>query len=237
MTARRYLALDRALPRLAEADQSLSRTMARLDDAALQQPSLCPGWTRAHVLAHLARNAEALHRLTRRADTGEDVQAYPSREARDADIERSAGQSAVRLRADVTTASAAFRARAEHLRGRTDLSPVTISAGASLAGDQVVWARLREVTYHHVDLDTGFTFEDVPAEVLHAGLREAVDRLNDHASTPSLTLVASDGMRWHLGSGGPEVHGRPGGLLLWLVRGKPEAVQSNRPLPRLPGFG
>lgn len=237
MSERRYLPLERALDRLDEADAALARTMAGLDDTALKAPSLCEGWTRAHVLGHLARNAEALHRLTRRADTGEEVTAYPSAETREADIERSATQPAVRLRADVTTASAALRARLEHLRGRSDLSPVELGRSGTLAGDQVAWARLREVTYHHVDLDAGFTFADVPTEVLHAGLREAVDRLGARPTSPSLTLVASDGMRWHLGSGGPEVHGSPAGLLLWLTRGVQDGVHSARPLPSLPAWG
>ena len=32
----------------------------QLDDAAIAEPSLLPGWTRGHLLAHLARNADAL---------------------------------------------------------------------------------------------------------------------------------------------------------------------------------
>ena len=35
------------------------RTAAGLDDEAIRADSLCQGWTRAHVLSHLARNAES----------------------------------------------------------------------------------------------------------------------------------------------------------------------------------
>jgi maleylpyruvate isomerase len=38
----------------------LIRTAAGLDDGTVRAPSLCEGWTRAHVLSHIARNADAL---------------------------------------------------------------------------------------------------------------------------------------------------------------------------------
>jgi len=37
--------------------------LADLRDDGFTAPSLLPGWTRAHVAAHLARNVEALIRL------------------------------------------------------------------------------------------------------------------------------------------------------------------------------
>ena len=38
----------------------LVRTVDALDDEQWPQPSLLPGWSRAHVVAHLLLNAEAL---------------------------------------------------------------------------------------------------------------------------------------------------------------------------------
>ncbi len=42
------------------ATDTLLATVSRLTDADLDHPSLCEGWTRGHVVAHLARNAEAI---------------------------------------------------------------------------------------------------------------------------------------------------------------------------------
>ena len=45
---------------LPEATQRLVRTVDGLDDDDWRRPSLLPGWTRAHVVAHLALNAEGM---------------------------------------------------------------------------------------------------------------------------------------------------------------------------------
>lgn len=237
MSTATYMAMDHALSRLEEADAALTRTMARLDDAALREPSLCPGWTRAHVLAHLARNADALQRLLVWADSGVPTPAYASAEDRDREIEEGAQQKAVQLRVDVRTSSDQFRRRAQALRGRTDLATVRIGTGRPLAGDQIPWTRLREVTFHHVDLDAGFTFADVAPDVVRSGIVEAVERLSGRVGCPPLTLLGSDGRRWNVGGGGQEVRGRPHQLLLWLARGRDEGLQSHRPLPPLPAWG
>ncbi|HSK26952.1 MAG TPA: maleylpyruvate isomerase N-terminal domain-containing protein, partial [Jiangellales bacterium] len=84
-----------------ESTARLLATAHRIGDDALTGASLCPGWSRAHVLGHLARNAEALGRLCAWARTGEPTPMYPSREARAADIEASARQPRRRLLEDV----------------------------------------------------------------------------------------------------------------------------------------
>ncbi len=47
-----------------------------------------PGWTRAYVLAHLARGADAMRNLLVGARSGEDRAAYASAEARAAETEQ-----------------------------------------------------------------------------------------------------------------------------------------------------
>jgi maleylpyruvate isomerase len=237
MSTASYMSLDHALARLEEADAALLRTVSGLDDRAVREPSLCEGWSRAHVIAHLARNAEAMQRLVTWAETGVPTQSYASPEGREREIEESAKQDAVRLRVDLATASEAFRMRASHLRGRSDLATVRNLNGMPLAGDQIPWARLREVVFHHVDLDAGFTFADAPPDVVRAGLQETVDRLSGRVGCPPLTLVGTDGRRWHVGGGGQEVRGRPSQLLLWLARGRDEGLESHAPLPPLPRWG
>ena len=70
-------------------------------DSWARQPSLLPGWTRGHVLNHLALNAEAMMRTLSGTVRGEKIPMYDSEDARAADIEAGAGRSAAELAADV----------------------------------------------------------------------------------------------------------------------------------------
>ena len=53
---------------------------------AYAEPSELPGWTRAHVLAHVALNARRPDRRPHRRRRGQAVPMYPSQDARDGDI-------------------------------------------------------------------------------------------------------------------------------------------------------
>ncbi|MGW0202053.1 maleylpyruvate isomerase N-terminal domain-containing protein, partial [Nonomuraea sp. NPDC003201] len=72
---------------LASATGRLLATAASLSDADLAEPSLLPGWTRGHVLAHVAQNADSHLNLLTWAKTGVKVPQYASHEARTAAIE------------------------------------------------------------------------------------------------------------------------------------------------------
>ena len=97
--------MDPALQPLSDqidfATQRLLGTARIIDDADLQAPSLLPGWSRGHVLAHLARGADALRNLMIGVRTGQPRPAYASPEARAADIEQSATQPRAALIDDV----------------------------------------------------------------------------------------------------------------------------------------
>ncbi len=98
-------------------------TVASLADDELSKPAKCEGWTRAHVIAHLARGADAMTNLATWAVTGQETPAYESREKRDADIEAGASLSAAELAADLEKANArlleAFQALKDGVRVET----------------------------------------------------------------------------------------------------------------------
>jgi hypothetical protein len=50
--------VEEAAKELSTATDSLVDGIGRLTDADARGPSLLPGWTRGHVLTHLARNAD-----------------------------------------------------------------------------------------------------------------------------------------------------------------------------------
>ena len=59
-----------SLDRLAAATDRVLATATGMNDAQAREPSLLPGWTRGHVLSHIARNADGLGNLLRWARTG-----------------------------------------------------------------------------------------------------------------------------------------------------------------------
>ncbi|MFC6341752.1 maleylpyruvate isomerase N-terminal domain-containing protein, partial [Nocardioides hankookensis] len=70
---------------LPEATRQLIRTADALDDEEYAAPSGLPGWSRGHVLAHLALNAEGLAGALRGILEGTRTTMYASPEARDGD--------------------------------------------------------------------------------------------------------------------------------------------------------
>src|SRR5215467_9630210 len=101
-----------SLDRLAAANDRLLATTTGLSDARAREPSLLPGWTRGHVLTHIARNADGLRNLLIWARTGTETPMYASAESRSADIEAGAGRPAADLAADVRESAAAFASEA-----------------------------------------------------------------------------------------------------------------------------
>ena len=93
--------------------------------------------------------------------------------------------------------------------------------------------RLREVVFHHVDLDAGFAFADVDPELLRLLLDEEVRRLRACDPAPDVTLRTPEGDEWTVGEGTASVTGDRAALLGWLGRGLTAGVTGD-PLPRLP---
>ena len=99
-------ALTAALDEMAASTDRVLATVDRFDDNDVRQPSLLPGWTRGHVLTHLARNADGMVNLVQAARTGDGQVMYPGgREGRAADIEAGAGRHLGDLRLDLAEAA------------------------------------------------------------------------------------------------------------------------------------
>ena len=105
------------LRELATATGQLLGDLDDLSDAQVAGPSLLPGWTRGHVLTHLARNAEGGIRLLGWARTGVPSYEYESLAARAAAIEAGADRPAATLIQDVRQTADAFAAAATGMPG------------------------------------------------------------------------------------------------------------------------
>jgi maleylpyruvate isomerase len=210
-------------------------TASRLTDDDVAAPSLCEGWTRGHVLTHIARNAEAMVRLTRWAVSGQREEMYPGgTEKRDADIEAGAGRGAAEQLADLRGTASALAEDFPRLGGDLATSEVEMRGGFVVPSASLPFLRLRELVLHHVDLDAGYTLADVEGPVLVRLLDDAVSRLRLSHRAPSLTLRTDEGDTWTVGSGDTEVTGPRHGILLWLARRVPSGVSSAHDLPQLP---
>ncbi|UXY26885.1 maleylpyruvate isomerase family mycothiol-dependent enzyme [Streptomyces sp. HUAS TT20] len=203
----------RDLASVRDATERLLTAAAALDNASTAEPSRLPGWTRGHVLAHLARNADALVNVL------EGRPMYESGEARDADIERDAPRALDVQLADLRESGARFQAAgaAPADWART----VELRNGVTDSASRVPFRRWVEVELHHVDLGIGYELEDLPADFTQRETDFLAERFGGHPSVPSTALVADGGRTWTTGGGAPggpiAVEGTAADLLGWLA--------------------
>ncbi|MFJ8113678.1 maleylpyruvate isomerase family mycothiol-dependent enzyme [Streptomyces sp. NPDC096132] len=177
-------------------------------DAALTgpgEPSALPGWSRGHVVAHVAANADALGHLVHWAATGEPTPMYSSPGERAAGIERGARLPAVELTAWLRRSADALATAMDALDDRQWRREVVTAQGRTVPATELPWLRSREVCVHAIDLATGPTFADLPPDFLTALCEDVVLKRATAATTgPALLLRTPDGHRWDLpGEGEP----------------------------------
>lgn len=168
--------MDTAQRRLSDqiddATQQLLSTARVIPESGLRAPSMLPGWTRAHVLAHLARSADAMRNLLIGARDGQDRPAYASAEARSADIEQGASRPPADLAADVASSAMALRTFAARLPEQAWQYQVQVLGSAPFPAGQLLVRRLVEVELHHCDLGLGYRPADWPASFTELDLAE-----------------------------------------------------------------
>lgn len=150
--------------RIDQATQRLLDTARTITDPDLRVPSMLPGWTRGHVLAHLARNADGMRNVLVGVRTGQDRPAYASAEAREAGIEQDAGRRATEQAADLASSAMALRTVARQLPDAGWQVPVRMLDGTDFfPAAELLTRRLAEVELHHCDLGAGYGPGDWPA--------------------------------------------------------------------------
>lgn len=218
-------------------------TVERFTEGDVAAPSLCAGWSRAHVLTHLARNAEGIARASRAATSGTGETMYAGLAERDADIEAGAHRRADELAADVRDTARALAPELARVHP-SELHDVRIErtpGGPTFWAANLLFMRLREVVVHHIDLDAGFGFDDLDqpdlTEIADLFLRDAVARLAAAEDPLHLTLRSDAGEEHVVGDGTIRVTGTLGALLRWLLRQDATGVRSDTALPELPPGG
>ena len=212
-------------------EEHLGTALGRLTDEEFEGPSLLAGWTRAHVLAHLARNADALGNLLTWARTGVETPAYPTDDARDTQIAETAALSPTELRADVLAATRRFAAVVREMPAEAWSAQVRSRRGQLMAAAELPWLRAREVWVHSIDLDAGIGFADLPEDVLAGVVDDVFRQWDARDAVPDVALFAGD-REW--GTGSLAVAGTLPAVTAWITgRSDGADLQADGPLPTL----
>ncbi|MEU6234526.1 maleylpyruvate isomerase family mycothiol-dependent enzyme [Kitasatospora sp. NPDC047058] len=229
---------DERLRLVAAGTGHLLHTVAELKPEALAEPSALPGWTRGHVLAHLARNADSLVNLLNGARTGTDIPQYAGNEARDQGIEDGAGRPLDVQLDDLRDSDGRFTSAAALLPAGAWTAEVRHRTGYTFPACDIPWKRLMEIEYHHVDLDAGYTPAHWPEPFAVAEFRRLAGKLAGAADLPAVELVADDTAdRGMIGTGTPALtaEGPVRALAAWLSgRSDGDGLQVHRDGVQLP---
>jgi len=140
--------------------------LAGLSEGDYAAPSALPGWTRKHVVAHLAANAEAIGNLVHWARTGERTPMYASPRQRAEDIEKGSRLDGAELTRWFTASAARLAAGMAALSDEEWRTEVVTAQGRTVPASETPYMRGREVLVHAVDLAVGLTFADLPDDFL-----------------------------------------------------------------------
>lgn len=171
----------------------LLATITSLPAEVIAAESLLPTWSIAHVLTHLARNADSVVRRLNGAREFRLVEQYDGGQVgRAREVAAGAMRDPEIIKQDVIDSCAAVD------RAFTDCPddvwdrPILLGTGEQRPATRLVTGRWREVEVHHVDLGLAYTHEDWDDAFVTQFLPQVVDSL------PSRTAKA-ELLAWALG--------------------------------------
>lgn len=207
-----------------------SRKLNELADDQFDAPSLLPGWTRAHVAAHVGLNARAITHLTEWASTGVETPMYSTTTEREDEIEFAATLPIQAIRNLSAHAAVHLNVEWRDLSEDAWKHEIRTAQGRIMPVSETVWMRTREVWVHAVDLDNGGSVSQFPSELLDLLLSDLVTvwRRKRVAGSPNIRLEPSD--RTNVYSIDPDadataVMGTAADLVVWGIgRGRHHAT-------------
>ena len=196
-----------------------------LDETAFAAASELPGWSRRHVTAHLAANADAVGNLVHWAATRERTPMYSSPEQRTADIETHSTRAGDELRTWFDASDARLSEAMGALTPEQWSTEVVTAQGRTVPASETPWMRAREVMVHAVDLGTGTTFADLPSDFLEALAADMVAKRSATGGRPLVLRPTDVEDRWHVeGTGSSATVTGPLADLVAYLAGRHAAV-------------
>jgi maleylpyruvate isomerase len=223
------------LGRMQRESAMVMATVASLADDELSKPTKCEGWTRAHLIGHLAHGADAMTNLATWALTGEETPAYESRAKRDADIAAAAMLTAAELTGALEQADARLLEAFQKLADGVQVATLPTLFSGEINAFSLPARRTTELIVHHDDLDTTWEWHEADPDAILDSIEVCVLRLQVTPGCPGLQIVAGEGEEWIVGDGSFKIEGYYDELLPFLARGQvEEGLQYEGELPKLP---
>ena len=147
----------------AASHQRLLQALDGLTDEQCRKPSMLTGWSRGHVLSHLANNAYSHLRMFEAASRGEETEQYEGgKPTRDAQIEAWSSLSAHELighvRASIYALEGAWASATPTTW--TGFGIKSHAGGARVLITDLMLMRWCETEVHHADLNLDYSFEN-----------------------------------------------------------------------------
>lgn len=220
---------------VARSSARIRATLAELTDAQAQAPVALTGWTRGHVITHVARSTDAYRRLLADA-RGESADAPRPGAGAPADaLQDGAARPAAELTADLDEGLATLAADTAAMPEGAWENTVTALAGWRHPAWFTLYRCWRELETHHVDLELGYRPADWPTAYVTWALDDTFAALTARAFPLARAQAVDLDRSWTLAAGGPAVTGPGHALLGWLSgRASDTALTHDRPLPTPP---
>lgn len=225
------------LDQLHKSTRRLVREVDGMSDDKWSGASLLPGWTRAHLVAHLTLNAEGLDAALTGIVQGRQVPMYASQDARDDDIGQLAATDPSRMRTRFLGSVTDFADAMDALpNDQWSMTIERVPGGRTFPAGAIPGMRLREIEIHHADLGLDYARTNWPADFAGRLLEAMAKRA---AWAQPFQARATDADRtWQYGersAGGPTVSGTAADLGWWLTgRGDGAGLTSdNGELPEI----
>lgn len=231
---------DELIDQVSRSTERLATTVRDMPLDEISAPSSLPNWSRAHVLSHLARNADGHRNLLLGARSRQIVRMYTSQAMRDADVHFGAMRPSEVVVEDVLGSSRNFvvdvRTTPNDVLSGTAIFSRVSDDGPRIPVVDLLQIRLSELEIHHVDLHWHYTFVDTPSELIEMFIGR-FHSVRTNLQMDPLSLVATDlGERWIAAEadGAPVVSGPGFALLGWLTRranGSELVIEPKGPFP------
>lgn len=157
----------------AEAQEFFDEAIEHLDDETIRGPSMLPGWSVAHVLSHVARNADSHMRRAAASIEGLMIDQYPGGfSGRAAEIDAGADRPAREVIDDVKSSGRALQQMWLEIPDEAWGNVTRDVSGRERALETLPVKRRQELYVHLIDLGIGPTYEDWPDDFVSERLAE-----------------------------------------------------------------
>ena len=237
------LTAEQLVTAVAASTDQLASCIAQLDDSEVRSRCTLQGWTRGHLLTHLARNADGLRLAILSVRSGEAIPMYSSRASRDADIDAGATRPARVIIDDFALSARAFATEvrlvtSDQWQSSTQLS--TVTGRSTVPARLLLEMRLREVEIHHVDLGVGYDFSSAAETTVHSLIGYAAQRLSKQGPHHLILKATDTGHKYtvlpHTVTTHEHAAEAPASALLMYLTGRPVASAAFA-LPDPPPWG